>query len=255
MLSAPLLWTLVTLSAFATSVLSGIVGMAGGMVLLVILVTVLPVSSAMVLHAATQLTANGSRAFMLKAHILWRLLPLYLLGAGTAIAVATYLIIVPEPAWVLILIGVFAWAGRWSQSLQGLNIAKPLTTVMCGFVVTFAQLIAGAAGPLVDLFYLNSGLGRQSIVANKALTQTIGHSLRIAYYGILISVDSQLAWWIFPLVILAAVLGTRTGVSLLARWHDVGFQRISQQIILIIATVCILRGVYLLLASSPLTAP
>jgi hypothetical protein len=42
-------------------------------------------------------------------------------------------------------------------------------------------------------------------------------------------------------------LGTRTGVKILARWHDVGFQRISQQIILVIATFCILRGVYLLM--------
>jgi uncharacterized membrane protein YfcA len=247
MLATPILWALIALSAFATSVLSGIVGMAGGMVLLIILITLLPVSSAMLLHAATQLTANGSRAFMLKEHILWGLLPLYLLGSVTAIGIATYLVLIPEPAWVLILIGVFAWAGRWSQRLQGLNITKPVTTIFCGFVVTFAQLIAGAAGPLLDLFYLNSGLGRQSIVANKALTQTIGHGLRITYYGVLINVDSQLAWWLFPLVILAAVLGTRTGVKILARWHDVGFQRISQQIILVIATFCILRGVYLLM--------
>ena len=31
----------------------------------------LPVSSAMILHAATQLTANGSRALLLRQHILW----------------------------------------------------------------------------------------------------------------------------------------------------------------------------------------
>lgn len=253
MMSAPVLWALLTLSAFATSVLSGIVGMAGGMVLLIILISLLPISSAMVLHAATQLTANGSRAFMLRDHILWSLLPLYLVGAAGAIGIATYLVLIPEPAWVLILIGVFAWAGRWSQQLQGLNITRPITTVICGFLVTFAQLIAGAAGPLLDLFYLNSGLGRQSIVANKALTQTVGHSLRITYYGVLISVDSHLVWWIFPLVIVAAIAGTRTGVKLLERWHDVGFQRISQQIILVIATVCIVRGVYLLIQGNALS--
>ena len=172
MLFSPLLWALIAASAFATSVLSGIVGMAGGMVLMFILISLLPVSSAMILHAATQLTANGSRAFMLRVHILWGLLPLYLLGSATAISIATYLVLVPDPAWVLLLIGLFAWSGQWSKSLQGLNITKPLTTVVCGFLVTFAQLIAGAAGPLLDLFYLNSGLGRQSVVANKALTQT-----------------------------------------------------------------------------------
>ena len=89
MLTSPLLWLLITLSAFATSVLSGIVGMAGGMVLMFVLISVLPVSSAMILHAATQVTANGSRAWMLREHMLWRLLLPYLLGSAVAIAIAT----------------------------------------------------------------------------------------------------------------------------------------------------------------------
>ena len=116
MLFSPLLWALIAASAFATSVLSGIVGMAGGMVLMFILISLLPVSSAMILHAATQLTANGSRAFMLRVHILWGLLPLYLLGSATAISIATYLVLVPDPAWVLLLIGLFAWSGLTRQT-------------------------------------------------------------------------------------------------------------------------------------------
>ena len=206
--------------------------MAGGMVLMFILISLLPVSSAMILHAATQLTAHGSRAFMLRVPILWGLLPPSLLGSAPALSIATSLVLVPDPAWVLLLLGLFAWLGQWRKSLQGLNLTKPLTTVVCGFLVTFAPLLAGAAGPLLDLFYLNSGLGRQSVVANKALTQTIGHTLRIVYYGLLIHVQSELAWWIFPLVIVAAIAGTRTGVRILARWHDVGFQDISRKIIL-----------------------
>ena len=248
MFSSYLLWVLITASAFATSVLSGFVGMAGGMVLMFILISLLPVSSAMILHAATQLTANGSCALLLRQHILWGLLPLYLLGSAMAIGIATYLVLIPDPALVLLLIGLFAWSGQWSKSLQGLNITKPLTTVVCGFLVTFAQLIAGAAGPLLDVFYLNSGLGRQSVVANKALTQTIGHTLRIVYYGLLIHVQSELAWWIFPFGHRGCHRwNTHRCVRILARWHDVGFQDISRKIILTIATVCIIRGIYLLL--------
>ena len=51
-------------------------------------------------------------------------------------------------------------------------------------------------------------------------------------------------------VIVSAIAGTRTGVRILARWHDVGFQDISRKIILTIATVCIIRGIYLLLPES-----
>ena len=49
---------------------------------------------------------------------------------------------------------------------------------------------------------------------------------------------------------MSAIAGTRTGVRILARWHDVGFQDISRKIILTIATVCIIRGIYLLLPES-----
>ena len=47
-------------TVLATSVLSGILGMAGGMLLMAVLVSLLPVSGAMVLHGAVQAMANGS---------------------------------------------------------------------------------------------------------------------------------------------------------------------------------------------------
>jgi uncharacterized membrane protein YfcA len=118
--------------------------------------------------------------------------------------------------------------------------------VACGFVVTFAQLIAGAAGPVLDVFYVNSGLGRQAIVANKALTQTIGHLLRILYYGVLISLTSQISTWLFVASLVAAIFGTRVGTILLARWNDADFEKLSRRIILTVATICIFKGIYVL---------
>lgn len=49
-------------------------------------------------------------------------------------------------------------------------------------MVTAAQLAAGASGPLLDVFYLNTKLDRLAIVATKALTQTLGHLLKLGYY-------------------------------------------------------------------------
>ena len=211
-----------------------------------ILITILPVTSAMILHGATQAMANGSRTYLLRKHLIWGLLPGYGLGAASAVAIATWLVLIPDPGVVLLAIGIFPWAAQWSNRLKGLNITQPLTTVACGFVVTFAQLIAGAAGPVLDVFYVNSGLGRQGIVANKALTQTIGHLLRILYYGVLISLTSQLPTWLFVASLVAAIFGTRVGTILLARWNDADFEKLSNRIILTVATICIFRGIYVL---------
>ena len=244
------MYVLIIISALATSLLSGLVGMAGGVVLMAVLVNILPVSSAMVLHGITQFTANGSRTLILRKHLMWRLLPGYILGASAAVAGFSALLFVPEASVVLILVGLFPWLARLQPKSNALNITRPASNIICGFSVTSAQLLAGAAGPLLDLFYLNSGLDRQTVVANKALTQTIGHLLRIFYYGAVISVATPLPNWLFLSAAIAAVIGTRLGTWLLARWDDQRFQKVSGQIILATGTICILQGSYQLIRSA-----
>ena len=244
------MYGLIIISALATSLLSGLVGMAGGVVLMAVLVNILPVSSAMVLHGITQFTANGSRTLILRKHLMWRLLPGYILGASVAVAGFSALLFVPEASVVLILVGLFPWLARLQPKSSAFNITRPASNIICGFSVTSAQLLAGAAGPLLDLFYLNSGLDRQTVVANKALTQTIGHLLRIFYYGAIISVATPLPNWLFLAAAIAAVIGTRLGTWLLARWDDQRFQRVSGQVILATGTICILQGSYQLIRSA-----
>ena len=53
---------LIILAAFGTAFLSGIFGMAGGLLLMGILAFLLPVSAAFVTHGILQLVANGWRA-------------------------------------------------------------------------------------------------------------------------------------------------------------------------------------------------
>ena len=66
--------TLLLLTMVATSFLSGIFGMAGGMILIGVLLALLPLPQAMVLHAVTQMASNGWRATAVVA--------LYPLAAG-----------------------------------------------------------------------------------------------------------------------------------------------------------------------------
>lgn len=244
------MYVLIVITALATSILSGLVGMAGGVVLMAVLINLLPVSSAMVLHGITQFSANGARALILRKHLMWSLLPGYLGGAMLAVAAFSALLFVPDASVVLILIGLFPWLARLQPRFSVFNITRPASSVICGLSVTSAQLLAGAAGPLLDLFYLNSGLGRETIVANKAFTQTIGHLLRIIYYGAIISVATPIPNWLFLVAAIAAVAGTRLGTWLLSRWNDQRFQEVSSQIILVTGTICILQGSYQIIRSA-----
>ena len=71
---------LTIVSVLATSFLSGVFGMAGGMILMGVLVAFMPVSAAMVLHGAAQLTANGWRAFLWRRNSDFRIFGRFLVG-------------------------------------------------------------------------------------------------------------------------------------------------------------------------------
>ena len=67
--------------AIVTSFLSGIFGMAGGMILMGLLLALMPLPAAMVLHGVTQLTSNGWRAWLWRAHIDWRIVGRFAVGS------------------------------------------------------------------------------------------------------------------------------------------------------------------------------
>ena len=93
---SPLLIAALGALMVATAFLSGLFGMAGGLILIGVLLTILPLPSAMVLHAITQMASNGWRAFLWRAHIRWRPVFVYLIGCGAALAVWSIARYVPD---------------------------------------------------------------------------------------------------------------------------------------------------------------
>lgn len=234
--------TAIVATVFATSVLSGIVGMAGGIILMAVLVSLQSVAAAMIIHGTVQATANGSRALFLKRHIVWRILPGYLAGAAVALALFVTLSLVPDPSLILVIIGAFPWLARAASRLHGLDVTHRGTAVVCGAFVTSAQLFAGASGPVLDVFYLNAHLDRHQVIATKAITQTLGHILKLVYYGLIVGVSESISVPFLAFAIGAAVAGTRLGTLLLTHIDDTQFRRFSGWVILAIGAVCIVKG-------------
>ncbi|MEE4298101.1 MAG: sulfite exporter TauE/SafE family protein [Pseudomonadales bacterium] len=242
--------TAILITVLATSVLSGVLGMAGGMILMAVLTLLLPVPVAMMLHGVTQAGANGSRAFFLRAHVRWSVLPPYLLGVGACITFFAVFTLIPDRSVVLMLVGLFPWIGRVLPAIERLDVERRGPAFACGAIVTAAQLLAGASGPLLDIFFLRSRLSRHEIVATKAITQTLGHLTKLGYYGTLaflpgdgLVLDGDAPAWLFVAVVPVALLGTRIGTRLLDRIEDAQFRYISERIILAIGAACTITGV------------
>ncbi|MCZ6822564.1 MAG: TSUP family transporter, partial [Deltaproteobacteria bacterium] len=60
-------------AAFLASILSAVVGMAGGIVLLTVMLLYFEPLIAIPLHGVIQLASNGSRSFIQRAHVRWDL--------------------------------------------------------------------------------------------------------------------------------------------------------------------------------------
>lgn len=68
-MTSPLILLLLAIVTLASSFLSGVFGMAGGMVLLGVMLSVLDVAPAMLLFSATQTASNGWRAVLWREHV------------------------------------------------------------------------------------------------------------------------------------------------------------------------------------------
>jgi len=70
--------------------------MAGGLILIGVLLALMPLPTAMVLHAITQMASNGWRALLWRAHIRWRPVFVYLIGCAVALALWSITRYVPD---------------------------------------------------------------------------------------------------------------------------------------------------------------
>src|SRR5437588_7565495 len=89
-----------------SSFLSGVFGMAGGMVLLGVLLNYFDVATGMILFSIIQLFANGWRALQRRRYVRWPIFVWYVGGAVIAFAVMWTIAFVPDKALVYFALGL-----------------------------------------------------------------------------------------------------------------------------------------------------
>lgn len=231
-----------------TAMVSGVFGMAGGLMLMGALTLVMPVSAAMVTHGAVQFMSNGWRAVLHRAHIDWRIIVMY--GAGSAIAAGLLASVVYEPtkAWVYLMLGLVPGLAWLPKGAFHLDAAKPTHAVACGLSVTGLNVIAGVSGPLLDVFFVRTNLSRHAIVATKAATQAFSHTVKMVFYGVplITAVDTGLPpWWFFLVAAPLAMIGAWLGGMVLDRLSDVNFLKYTRWIVTALGAVYLVQAAVL----------
>lgn len=235
------------LAVFFTSMLSGVFGMAGGLVLLAILLLLLPVGTAIAVQGAIQLIANGSRAWMSRAYIDWRVLTIMTLGLvsiGIVLFIVRY---TPDLATVCIVIGLLPVLLWIPQSWLALDASKPAHAYLCGVLGGGVNLAVGVAGPTIDMFFIRTAMDRRTIIATKAAAQVVNHSAKIVFYWNATTMLSVADWTWVALAAPFAVAGTSAGHWILQRLTDANFRAWTRLIVTAIGIFYLLRGISLLI--------
>jgi len=233
-------------TVFVTAILSGVLGMAGGIALLGVLLIELPPLVAIPLHGVIQLVSNGSRVVVQRQHarfdwIAWYALPLIpagLIGLRVAQALPERLV---EGA-----IGAVVLLATWLPkrgSAAGQSARRPRTRFFAlGAVTGFLSLVLGAVGPMIDPFFLGLGLSRQALVGTKAACQAIGHAVKVGLFGVAGFAFAEHAP-LLALGSLCAVAGTFVGSRLLDKLSEQSFLWLYRSVLTALALRLVWKAV------------
>lgn len=227
----------------ATSFLSGVFGMAGGMVLMGALVYLLPVPTAMVLHGATQLASNGWRATLWWRYIEPSIVFRFTIGSVVALAVFSLVRLVPDRGTVLLLLGLLPFIAVFIPDRLAPRVDRPGGAELSGILSGAFQLLAGVSGPLLDTFFLRTPHDRRKIVATKGACQIVSHAIKLIYFGGLAIADAEMPGaWIFILAICTAILGTSLARHFLERLTDAQFRKWTKYLVMAIGVVYLIQA-------------
>jgi Sulfite exporter TauE/SafE. len=237
---------LTALSVLVTSFISGIFGMAGGMMLMGLLLALMPVSAAMVMHGAAQLTANGWRALLWRGYIDVRIFGRFVLGLAAAGILFSFVGFMPDRVLILLTLGALPFLAVLIPRRFVIQAPQRGGAELCGLLNGSMQFIAGVSGPLLDIFFIRTDMDRRHVVATKAACQASAHLAKLVYFGHALGAG-YLSAPMFAVAIGAAVLGTSLGKFILERLSDHQFRRWTQGIVLVIGTVYLVQGIHLAL--------
>jgi uncharacterized membrane protein YfcA len=245
---SPLVLATLAVSALVTSFISGILGMAGGMIFMGVLLALLTVPQAMVLHGVTQLASNGWRAFLWRTAIDWRVFRGCAYGTFVALALFAFVQLVVPKAIALLVLGLTPFLALALPKDLALDVKKRGHPFACGLVCTALQLVGGVAGPILDVFFVRSDMDRRAVVATKASTQSLSHLVKIGYFGALVgagnrgTIDPLLA----GLMIVLAITGTTLARKILERMTDASFRQWTRWTVMTTGTVYLATGTWML---------
>lgn len=197
---------------FLTSTIAAIVGLGGGMMLIAILPSFLPVNALIPVHGLTQMSSNLSRAVFGYKDIQYEVIPKFLLGSFLGIGLFASILTLISLEYVPLFIGVYILLSLWSEKFNE-KIKRYESYFLAGFFQTGLSMVIGATGPLTMTLLLKDYKDKDKVVATSAALMSLTHILKVFVFMYFGFVFFDYIGIIIAMVI-GAIVGSWTGTKL-----------------------------------------
>ena len=238
---SPLISLLLILLAGFTSFVSAAFGAGGGLMLLVVMASVMPMAMVVPVHGLVQLGSNANRLLLSIAHLDKPMLLYFtlggLIGAGLSSQVVSGINLDSMKLFVALFVIYLLWG-----TIPEFNKDSRLGRLIAGVITAFISTFVGASGPLVASYLHINHYDKLKFTATFSSIMTLQHSLKaVVYAGLGFSF-----WQWLPLtlaMILSGAIGTWLGIRLLKRLSVARFRVIFKVILTLLAMQLAWQGV------------
>jgi uncharacterized membrane protein YfcA len=165
------------LITFLTSVITGAVGLGGGLLLIAILPSFLPLNALMPVHGLTQISSNVSRAYFGAKDIQYSVVPKFFLGSLVGVGIFALLLNLISITYIPLFIGTYILLSLWSETFND-KIKKYESYYVIGFFQTGLSVLVGTTGPLALTKLLKDFENNDKVVSTAAVFMSITHILK-----------------------------------------------------------------------------
>jgi uncharacterized membrane protein YfcA len=174
---------LLSLSAasFLTSLVTAAVGIGGGLGLLSVMPSFLPMSAVVPVHGVTQFFSNTTRFVFDHRNAELRLLPAYFIGACLGGAVGYWFVGSMPDFYLSPILGGFILLSTWTQLVK--KLGRLITSFFSlAFIQTFLSLFVASVGLLSQPVLIKQGLDKNRVIVTHAMQMSVLHGLKVATF-------------------------------------------------------------------------
>jgi uncharacterized protein len=231
----PLLTIWIAVAGFGTAALSGVAGLGGGTILIGILYALgLPPTTAVPLFAAVQVVSNASRTVAYLKDVEWHAAGWFLLACVPATFLVAPLVANADVNVIRLVLAALILVSLLPSRDGAASMSPRLSFLVAGLLNGAPGMFIGATGLFVGRLFLRPEWKKETVIGTLALTQTLGHLLRVVAYGAVgFTVMEQLDL-LLPLVV-AVILGTTAGRWLNRRVSEDAFRKVFKLLLVVLS--------------------